>query len=46
MGSLEQQMALFEELISQETPPTNGLLVRPPGMLMRPLGHGLPLVSQ
>lgn len=27
MGSLEQQMALFEELISQEQAPTNGILV-------------------
>ena len=33
MGSLEQQMALFEELISQEQAPTNGILV--PGRIIQ-----------
>ncbi|XP_063673891.1 RNA-binding protein 42-like isoform X2 [Bolinopsis microptera] len=43
MGSLEQQMALFEELISQEQAPTNGILVPTqtlvslaPGFINRP----------
>ena len=43
MGSLEQQMALFEELISQEQAPTNGILVPAqslvslaPGFMARP----------
>jgi hypothetical protein len=43
MGSLEQQMALFEELISQEQAPTNGILVPAqtlvslaPGFIARP----------